>query len=330
MTGIRRALMLSAPLVVVAASTAIQLAAIASHPLFATLGAPGVSGWRFAIAAAILLIIVRPRLRGRSVREWAGIVSFGMAMAAMNVSLYLAIERLPLGLAIAIDFLGPFAVAVMGIRRPVMAALPAAGLVGVLLIVGPAWLMDGMGLLFASASAVAFGAYTLLTERVGTAHRGFDSFALAVTVSAVALSPFAVESAPRLTADAVPALVVSGLLGVVIAFGLDLVAVRLIGARTVAVLFSFDPVLACLLGVLFFGEHLSLAALIGIGLVSLAGAAATVLANPRSTPTRKDDRHDRAPRLGRARSHTAVVHRPHAGLDLRGRPRRFAARRLDR
>lgn len=326
MTTVRRALTLSAPLVVIAASGAVQLAAVVSHPLFVSLGAPGVSGWRFAVAAVVLIALVRPALRGRTRREWGGIALFGVAMAAMNVSLYLAIERLPLGLAIAIDFLGPFAVAVFALRRPAFAVVPAAGLVGVLLIVGPAWSADAAGLAWAASSAVAFGAYTLLAERVGTARRGFDSFALSVAVAALLLSPLALASAPRLTLDAVPPLIASGTLGVVVAFGLDLVAVRLVGARTVAVLFSFDPALACLLGALCFGERLSAAALAGIVLVSAAGAAATLLAGRPAHTTRKETAHDHAHRMGRAHARSSAARRTRAAADVRRHALGTAAR----
>ena len=102
---------------ILCSSAAIQVSAVLSAGVFAAVGALGTSGLRFAAAALILLAVARPRLRGRSRRSWLGIVVFGVAMAVMNIALYQAIARIPLGTAVTVEFLGPFLIAAAGARR---------------------------------------------------------------------------------------------------------------------------------------------------------------------------------------------------------------------
>nr|WP_246406324.1 EamA family transporter [Modestobacter versicolor] len=189
----------------------------------------------------------------------------------MNVCLYLALERLPLGLVVTIDFLGPFVVAVAGIRRARAVVWPVVGLVGIGLIAGPGGQVDAVGVAFALCSAAGFGLYTVLAGRMGGAGRGMGGLALSVAVAAVLLLPVSVPVVPQLTWPDLGVLAVSGLLGVAIAFSADVTAVSLIGAPTVAVLFALDPLLAAVIGVGLLDETLRLPTAAGIVLVAVAG-----------------------------------------------------------
>lgn len=292
MSAVRRPAMsaLAAAGLVLVASLGVQLSAILAHGLFDRLGPAGVSGLRFAVAALLALAIVRPRLRGRSAARWLAIGCFGVAIASMNAFLYLALERLPLGIALTLEFLGPFAVAILGIRRPKAALVPVAGFVGVVLIVRPMGQIDVWGVVWGLAAACALGAYAVLAERVGRAERGFEGLALALGVAGLLTAPFAVAAAPGLQWTDGPVLAASAILGVVIAFAADTAAVRFTSARTVSILLSFDPVLAALLGALLLGERLDAVTWIGIALVAAAGGASTALAG--RTPQRgRADRH---------------------------------------
>lgn len=152
-----------------------------------------------AVAATVLLVLVRPSLQGRPRRAWAGIALYGIAMATMNLLFYAAVHRVPLGIAVTLEFLGPFTVAVLGTRSRRGAALPVIALAGVVLISNPTGGMTVPGLLFGLGAAVAFGGYTLLAGRVGGASPGFSGLALSVTVAALALAPFSVAAIPHLS-----------------------------------------------------------------------------------------------------------------------------------
>jgi inner membrane transporter RhtA len=256
---------------VVVASLGIQLSATTAHGLFARLGPPGVSGLRFAVAALVLLLVNRPRLRGRSREDWTGIAVFGAVLAVMNVCLYLALARLPLGLVVTLDFLGPFVVAVAGIRQVRALVWPAVGLAGIVLIAGPGGPVDRVGVVFALCSAAGFGLYTVLAGRIGGAGRGMGGLSVSVTVAAVLLLPVSVPVIPLLTWTDLGVLAVSGLVGVAIAFSADVTAVSLIGAPSVAVLFALDPLLAAVIGIGLLDETLEVATAAGIVLVAVAG-----------------------------------------------------------
>ncbi len=263
---------------VLTASLGVQVSALIAHTLFDRLGALGVSGLRFAIAAALACALVRPRWRGRSAAQWLAIASFGLSIASMNLFLYLALERIPFGIALTLEFLGPFAVAVIGARRPSTALFPVVGFIGVVLVVRPSGDLDPLGIVFGALAAIALAGYTLLAERVGRHEAGFDGLALAFVCAAVVTSPFAVTALPRATWGDAGALALCAVLGVVVAFAADFLAVRSTSARTVAVLLSFDPVLAALLGVLVLGQSLEAWTWFGIVLVAIAGGASAALA----------------------------------------------------
>lgn len=275
---------------VILASLGVQLSAVLVHGLFERLGPVGVSGLRFAVAAAIALAIVRPRVRGRGLAQWATIALFGASIASMNAFLYLALERLPLGIALTLEFLGPFAVAVAGVRRPRAALFPVLGFIGVVLIVRPAGELDALGVVLGLVAAASLAFYTVLAERVGRVTRGFDGLALALAVAAVLTAPFGASAIPAIEAWDLPILVASAALGVVVAFAADFVAVRLSSARTVAVLLSFDPVLAAILGALVLGQVLDVLTVGGIVLVAVAGGFSAALAG-HAVPQRLRHRH---------------------------------------
>jgi len=252
---------LAAAALVLGGSLSIQVSAALASELFDSVGTLGVSGLRMAVAAAVLLVIFRPRLRGRSTTAWLGIVLYGVAMAAMNVLFYNALMHLPLGIAVTLEFLGPLAVAVVATRLRWEALLPVATLIGVALVSNPSGGMTWIGLAFGLGAAVAFGGYTVLAGRVGESSAGLDGLTLSVAVGAVLLAPFSIEALPRVDGQAWLILAASGLIGVALAFSLDFIAVRLTSPRLVGTLFAIDhftpygfgrtwPVLLIVFGVL--------------------------------------------------------------------------------
>lgn len=255
-------------------------AALATHA-FATLGTFGTSGLRFAIAAVILLALVRPRLRGRKPRSWLLIAGLGAAVAAMNLCLYSAIDRIPLGTVVAIEFVGPLAVAVVGSRRRLDVVWVAAAAAGVVLVTGGLSLSSGAGVAFALGAALSWALYLIFTRRVGEDADGFDGLALAIAVSALLTAPLtvhAVAGGPALD----DVLLVAGLAltGIVVPYALEFAALRRLGVRVVSILLSLDPALAAVIGLLLLSQHLTPAQFVGIALVTVASVGVVSSGRP--------------------------------------------------
>ncbi|OLF14911.1 EamA family transporter [Actinophytocola xanthii] len=274
-------------MLILGASLCIQLSAALVKGLFDPVGTVGVSGLRMAVAAVVLLALTRPAPHGRPRREWAGILLYGVAMAGMNVLFYNAVATLPLGIAVTLEFLGPFAVAVLGTRTRWQVVFPLAALTGVALISDPTGGLTGSGLAWGLGAAVAFGGYTLLAGVVGRASTGFSGLALSVTVGALLLAPFSVTGAPRVPgAEGWLLLAASGVVGVALAFSLTYTATRLTSPRVTGTLLAVDPAMGALVGALVLDERLTPAVALGVVLVVLSGAAVTWLAGARAERTR--------------------------------------------
>ncbi|WP_157000581.1 EamA family transporter [Leucobacter komagatae] len=279
-----RSATIRAMFLVLAGSIGMQAGAAISLSLFADLGAAGTSGLRMLIAAAIMLALFRPRLRGRSRDEWFGIVLYGTAMAAMNLFLYQAIERIPLGVATTLDFLGPCMVAFLASRRLREGLLAIAAFAGVVLLAGFGGPFDPIGLVWGALAGVSFAGYTLLAPRIGKAEGGLQSVALSVAVAAILTMPFSLPVITQVQPAQWGLLALSALVGTALAFSVDTIAGRLTSARTLGVFFAFDPVMGTLVGVLFLGDVLTVTALAGIVLVVLAGAGIVWSAGQRRAP----------------------------------------------
>lgn len=267
-----RSATIRAMLLVLTGALGMQFSAVIAVGLFPAFGVLGTSALRMVIAAVILLVIFRPRLRGRTRREWSGIVLYGVAMAAMNAFLYLAFARLPLGVATTIDFLGPCLVALLASRRAREGALAMVALLGVALIAGFGGAMDPLGIVFAALAGTAFGLYTLLAARVGQSDGGLPSVALSVTVAAILTLPFSVPAMPLVRPEHLIPLFASAILGTALAFTVDTIAGKLTSARVLGVFFAFDPVIGTILGAIFLDQMLTPIALTGVLLVVAAGA----------------------------------------------------------
>lgn len=282
-----RSRVLAAAALIVVGSLGIQASSAISSTLFSSYGSVGVSGLRSAVAALILLLVIRPRLTGRGRSEWVGIGVYGAAMALMSVSLYRAIERLPLGVAVTLEFLGPCAVALLAARRVREGLCALLALGGVALIsAGPAGFFDLGGYVAGLLAALFFGLYTVFAARVGKTGSGLDGLALSVTVSAILTSPFALPAAGGLTATDGGLLVLAAIVGVVIPYSVDALAGRLTSARIIGTLFAVDPAMGALVGYWMLGERLSLTALCGIVLVMGAGALLVWSSSDRPDPVR--------------------------------------------
>lgn len=251
----------------------IQVSASLSVEAMRQVGTLGASGVRFAFAAVAFLLVARPRPSGKTRGEWRAIGVFGVAIAAMNVFLYEAISRMPLGSAVSIEFCGPFVVGLASSRRIREALWALAACAGVFLIATPSD-ASVTGILFAAAASACWAAYLLANRAVGASVRGKDGLALSVTLAAVCTIPVSTSAWSQLTPDTTIRLAISALLGVVIAYSLELSAVKLASARIVSICFGLDPAVAAVAGWLLLHQRLAIAQVCGVALVVIAGVGA--------------------------------------------------------
>lgn len=266
-------------------SIGVQVATALAYGLFADIGVIGTSTLRMVISAIIMIAIFRPSLSAPSARAWIGILLFGISMAGSNILLYLAIDRIPMGIATTIDFLGPCLVALAASRHLREGLLALLAFAGVALIAGLGGPLDGLGVLFAALAGAAFALYTLLAARIGKSESSMQNLALSVAVGAVLTLPFSIPAIPRVEPVHWLPLVLSALLGTTLAFTVDTLAGKLTSARVIGVLFAFDPTLATLIGAVWLGQDLTLPALLGIGMVIAAGAGIVWFAGKRENET---------------------------------------------
>jgi inner membrane transporter RhtA len=276
--GPRAASNLGGPLLVLASSASLQSSAALATTVFAAFGPVGTGALRFAFASPVLLLVSRPAMRGRTRDFWLSAVALGVTLPGLTITLYEAISRLPLGTVVTLQFLGPLALALAGVRRRLDLAWAAAAGAGVGLITGGPGGSSTAGVLLALGAAALTMATVTLSRRLATVSSGLDGIAVAVTVGAVVALPLAVPAALDARAPHELALVAAvATLGLAVPYALEYLAIRAVSVRTFSVLLSLDPAIAALAGVLWLGQRLGALEVIGIGLVVLAsgGAMAT-------------------------------------------------------
>jgi inner membrane transporter RhtA len=262
---------------VLGAATSVQFGAALAATLFDRLGPGGTVWLRLLFAAIILLAIWRPRLSGRSARDLALVAGFGLSLAVMNTGFYEALDRIPLGICVTIEFVGPLGLAVALSRRRLDIAwvLLAAGGIALLARGGTEGL-DGVGVLFALIAAVAWAVYILLSVRTGKTWGSGTGLAVAMAVGAVVVAPLGVADGggdlldPALLAQGVAVAVLSS----AIPYSLELEALRRIRAGVFGVLMSLEPAIAALAGLVVLGQELVPRELLGIAAVVIASAGA--------------------------------------------------------
>ncbi|MGH3328644.1 MAG: EamA family transporter, partial [Streptomycetales bacterium] len=270
------------PALVLLAIVSVQVGAALAKQLFPVAGPGGVVAMRLVFAALLLLALWRPtlRFRGRAGRRGLlAILAFGTVTAAMNISIYESFSRIPLGIAVTIEFLGPLAVALFGSRRPLDVAWAVLAAAGVLLLTGGRG--DGgvepLGVLFALCAAACWAAYILLSAVVGSRTQGGGGLALAMVWGALLVAPFGAADAGVKLLDPPVLLVglVVALLSSVVPYSLELEALRRIPPRVFGVLMSLEPAVAAVAGLVILGEYLGAVQWLAIACVVVASAGAT-------------------------------------------------------
>jgi inner membrane transporter RhtA len=255
----------------------VQLGAGIAKNLFSD-SAPLTLVWlRLATSALILLALTRPRLTGRTAEDWRVAVAFGVALGTMNWAIYESFARIPLGIAVTIEFLGPLTLAVVGSRRPrdLLWALLAAVGVALLGLGGGGLTWAGVG--FALLAATAWAAYILLSASTGRRWPGLDGLTVASVVATLGLAPFLVAFSGH-GLDDPRVLLLGALVGVlssVIPYSCEITALRTIRPSVFSILMSLEPAAAALAGMLVVQEFLSLEQWTAIACVIVASVGAT-------------------------------------------------------
>lgn len=263
---------------VLVAAVSPQIGAAFAVTLFDELGPAGAAFLRLAFAAIVLWAIWRPRLAGDL--RLAG--AFGAALGLMNWSFYEAISRIPLGVAVTIEFAGPLLVAVIGSRRPLDVMWVALAAVGIVLLVDPGGgSVDPVGVGFALAAAACWMAYIYLSKRTGAAFAGGSGLALAMAVGALIVLPAGVIQADGALAEPemLGSALVVALASSVLPYSLELEALRRLPESVFGVLMSADPAVAALVGFVMLHQDLGAREVLAIAMVVAASAGATSLSH---------------------------------------------------
>jgi inner membrane transporter RhtA len=258
-----------------ASSASNQTGAALGALAFPTIGPVGVVAVRQFVTALVLTPIVRPRLRGLRQDQWWPVLGLVVVFSVMNLSLYAAIERIGLGLAVTLEFLGPLTVAIASSRRALTIVCAALGGIGVVVLTNPGPTADLIGISLALLAALAWGSYILLNRTLGQRLPGLQGTAVASLVTAAAWTPIAVTwfafHAP--TAAAIALAVACGLMSSIVPYVADLLALRRVSAQMFGTFTSINPVWAGLAGWLVLHQALDLNEWIGIGLIVISNVA---------------------------------------------------------
>jgi inner membrane transporter RhtA len=266
------------PALVLGAIASVQFGSAIAATLFAQVGPGGAVLLRLSTATVVLVALWRPRLRDRTRRELLLAAAFGLVLAGMNLSFYNAIHRIPLGIAVTIEFVGPLGVALAGSRKPVdllWVALAVGGIVA--LTRGETHGLDGLGAAFALLAGILWAGYILLNARVGRAFERGTGLALAMCVATLVAAPvgLAQGGSHLLEARSLALGAAVGMLSSAIPYSFELEALRRIATSLFGVLMSLEPAMAALAGLIVLGQSLSARELAGIALVVAASVGAS-------------------------------------------------------
>ena len=262
---------------VLCAIVSVQVGAAFGKSLF-TLTAPTAVAWlRMAFAAAIFWVFARPRLRGRTWAEWRVVLGYGVALATMNWAIYQSFARIPIGLAVTIEFLGPLGIALVGSRRARDLLWVGLAALGVALLGVFPVTVDWIGIGYALLAGAAWAGYILLSGPTGRAWEGVTGVSVGTLVGvAVFLVPGVLAGGASMWQWPVLWLAaVVGVMSSVIPYGLEMVARRSIPASVFGILMSLEPAIAALAALVVLQEQLNPAEIVAMACVIVASVGST-------------------------------------------------------
>ena len=263
---------------VVGGAASVQVGAAIGATIFPLVGPGGVVALRQAFAAITLLAVARPRPRDLTWRSVRPALLLGLVLVTMNLGVYGAIDRIGLGLAVTLEFLGPLALALAGSRRRIDLLCAAMAGLGVVLLTGTVPGIDPVGVLLALVAAASWAAYIVLSRRAGRTLPGVQGTALASLLAAVLTSPLLVMAlvglAPEQLLHVVLVGLATGILSSAIPYSIDLLVLRRMSQQLFSVLQSVQPAAAALAGLVILGQALAAWQLVGLGLISVGNVIA--------------------------------------------------------
>ena len=270
------------------AMASIQSGASLAKSMFPIVGAQGTTALRLIFASVIMLLLLRPwraKLTAKSLRT---VIVYGMALGGMNFLFYMSLRSVPLGIAVALEFTGPLAVAIYASRRAIDFLWIALAIIGLLLLIPMGEASAGIDLLgaaYALGAGVCWALYILYGQRAGN-DNGVQTAALGVMIAALFVAPIGIVHAGSalLSPALIPVAIGVAILSTALPYTLEMVALTRLPARTFGTLMSIEPAFGALSGLLFLQEHLSLAQWLAITCIILASVGATVTMRKESTP----------------------------------------------
>ena len=270
------------------AMASIQSGASLAKSMFPIVGAQGTTTLRLVFASIIMLLLLRPwraKLTARSLRT---VIVYGMALGGMNFLFYMSLRTVPLGIAVALEFTGPLAVAIYASRRAVDFLWIALAIIGLLLLIPVGEASQGIdltGAAYALGAGICWALYILFGQKAG-ADNGVQTAALGVMIAALFVAPIGIVHAGSalLTPALIPIAIGVAILSTALPYTLEMVALTRLPARTFGTLMSIEPAFGALSGLFFLQEYLSLAQWLAIACIILASVGATLTMRSQSKP----------------------------------------------
>ncbi|UCX04419.1 EamA family transporter [Shewanella glacialimarina] len=265
---------------VLLAMVTIQSGASLAKQLFPIVGPEGTTALRLGFAAAVLWLVFRPWRALPQGRDWQSIIIYGLCLGGMNILFYLSIARIPLGIAVALEFTGPLALALLGSKRKTDLLWVGCAIAGILLLLpdsSSAQALDLTGVLMALGAGACWAGYILFGTRTGKQASGGITVALGMTVAAIVLVPVGAVSQglALISWEVLPLGLLVGILSSALPYSLEMVALRNMPTQTFSVLMSLEPAIAALAGFIILSELLSLLQWCAIGLVIIASVGSS-------------------------------------------------------
>ncbi len=266
---------------VIISIVSVQGGAAFAKGLFPAVGVAGTAGLRIGLSALLLLAVFRPALTRLTRAQASAVIPYGLVLGAMNLTFYAALGRIPLGLAVTLEFAGPLGLAVVGSRRLADFLWVVLAAIGVVLITpwqSNAATVDPLGVLLALVAGGLWAAYIVLGRRASTVMPAGQSVAVGLLFAALAILPFSFSGG--LVQKLTPIIFAQGLavalLSSAVPFTLEMMALRVLPARTFGILMSIEPAVAALCGLMFLHEQLTRTQWLALLCVSAASAGTTL------------------------------------------------------
>jgi inner membrane transporter RhtA len=264
---------------ILVAAFSVQGGAAIAKGIFPLVGATGTAAIRTGLSAIILLAVFRPPVHRFTAAQWRVVVPYGITIGVMNLSFYQALIRIPLGLAVALEFVGPLAIAIIGSRRALDVVWIVLAMAGIALIAPfqAHQTIDSVGVTYALLTGACWAAYIVIGGRVSQRLEAGAAVAIGMTIAALTITPYAVVDgdSEKFSLHLLAPSLAMAVLSSALPFTLEMNALRLLSGRTFSVLMSLEPVIAALCGLVLLGEHLTRAQWIAVGLIVIASAGAT-------------------------------------------------------